>query len=427
MHKTKSSKKTKITKLTTSKEAESSCEKGTCSHSHNKGVGLSLFLIITAGLAAGAIGALLSAPYLASYSATSASLVNSYDWSRANSGVVIRDAKKVVVNQDVKINESAATVSASFVKFFPNLNSPIKNNPVASLERNDFYQLDQALATGVLLSDNGWVLALWPASDLNNLDLKKINASFDALGPDGKIYNIDTFLPVDNFIAEKIEKYQPVFIHLAAAANLPVRKLSETGDLTIGQTLFLSSGRSEAPLAFLAGRKKSALPRSSEDLSDRLILQTNGSFDSEGAFVFNLSGDLVAWKIGDADAVPVYLLKSRISSLFKNKVLVAPYLGVEYYDLSEVKIPGFNQSQGALLYGGKAGMIVKGSPAGQAGLREGDVITAVNGEKITAGYGLNLILQNYLPGDTILLSYVREKESLETSVKLGQQGSLVKK
>jgi putative serine protease PepD len=48
--------------------------------------------------------------------------------------------------------------------------------------------------------------------------------------------------------------------------------------------------------------------------------------------------------------------------------------------------------------------VVAGSPAAKAGLTQGDVITAINGQKITSSDGFVAAVANYKPGQTITLT-----------------------
>jgi S1-C subfamily serine protease len=63
--------------------------------------------------------------------------------------------------------------------------------------------------------------------------------------------------------------------------------------------------------------------------------------------------------------------------------------------------------------------VIAGSPAAQAGLREGDLVTAVGGERIDASRTLDDLLTQYQPGDEATLSVLRDGEELELVLKLG--------
>ncbi|MEJ7752426.1 MAG: PDZ domain-containing protein, partial [Candidatus Limnocylindrales bacterium] len=63
--------------------------------------------------------------------------------------------------------------------------------------------------------------------------------------------------------------------------------------------------------------------------------------------------------------------------------------------------------------------VIADSPADEAGLREGDIITAIDGERIDTAQGLDQILTQYAPGDELSLDVLREGETLELEIELG--------
>ena len=52
-----------------------------------------------------------------------------------------------------------------------------------------------------------------------------------------------------------------------------------------------------------------------------------------------------------------------------------------------------------------------GSAAAEAGLKKGDVITAINGKKVQKMAELQENISLHKPGDKVLISYLREKKS----------------
>ncbi|HVC82891.1 MAG TPA: trypsin-like peptidase domain-containing protein [Chloroflexota bacterium] len=91
----------------------------------------------------------------------------------------------------------------------------------------------------------------------------------------------------------------------------------------------------------------------------------------------------------------------------------SPYLGVDYQPVS---------AQVAGLYGLPIGAIVltvvPNSPAGKAGLRKQDVITAINGQPIDATHDLKTVLDSFHVNDTIRLSVFRGGHTLSISATL---------
>ena len=63
--------------------------------------------------------------------------------------------------------------------------------------------------------------------------------------------------------------------------------------------------------------------------------------------------------------------------------------------------------------------VVPGSPADKAGLKDGDIITSVDGQKITALAPLDDILTEYVPGTTVALDVLRDGKSITLTLTLG--------
>ena len=58
---------------------------------------------------------------------------------------------------------------------------------------------------------------------------------------------------------------------------------------------------------------------------------------------------------------------------------------------------------------------LSGSPAANAGLAEGDVITAVGGQSVSADSDISQILVKYHPGDSISITWVDASGASQTS------------
>jgi S1-C subfamily serine protease len=60
------------------------------------------------------------------------------------------------------------------------------------------------------------------------------------------------------------------------------------------------------------------------------------------------------------------------------------------------------------------------SPAAKAGLEEGDVILAVNGEKLSVAMELTQVIRKYKPGDVVTIAYRRDGKESKVEVTLGK-------
>jgi len=138
---------------------------------------INTFTVILCALIFGAIAGGLTSVVTSSYLGENLkSLINSKEVDIANSvydraNLVIRDAKKVVVNQDVKIEETASSLQPALVSAFKNTNK-------------NYYVLEQADSFGLILSNDGWVL-LNGLKETNSQDIVK---NYSVVSYDKKIY-----------------------------------------------------------------------------------------------------------------------------------------------------------------------------------------------------------------------------------------------
>ena len=58
------------------------------------------------------------------------------------------------------------------------------------------------------------------------------------------------------------------------------------------------------------------------------------------------------------------------------------------------------------------------SPAAKAGLRDADILLAINGEELTSAKGLGELLADYQAGDTVEVKYTRKGNERTANVKL---------
>lgn len=63
--------------------------------------------------------------------------------------------------------------------------------------------------------------------------------------------------------------------------------------------------------------------------------------------------------------------------------------------------------------------VTSGGPADKAGIKKGDVITAVNGDEISSADGMILAVRSHNIGDTITVTVVRDGETQDIAVTLG--------
>jgi serine protease Do len=105
-------------------------------------------------------------------------------------------------------------------------------------------------------------------------------------------------------------------------------------------------------------------------------------------------------------------------SLVKNGKVVRGYLGVNLQTITPALKDSFNlkSNKGALV-----GEVVADSPAAKAGLKEGDVITALNGQAVDDSKQVQLQVIALPPGSKVALDVLRDGKSKQLTVTTGER------
>jgi putative serine protease PepD len=135
-----------------------------------------------------------------------------------------------------------------------------------------------------------------------------------------------------------------------------------------------------------------------------------------GATVPSSSGESSGGSIGLGFAIPVDLAKT-----ISDEIIATGSVTHAYFGLGTVPIPPTAAAQGGVPQGLFVQTVVPGGPAAQAGLREGDVITKINGQPATSTVQLQELTLTKKPGDTVELEYWRSGQTATATVTLGTQ------
>ncbi|ACJ35187.1 S1C family serine protease [Anoxybacillus flavithermus] len=166
------------------------------------------------------------------------------------------------------------------------------------------------------------------------------------------------------------------------------------------------------------------------------VLQTDAAINpgNSGGALVNIEGQVIginSMKIaqeaveGIGLSIPINYAKPIIADLEKFGQVRRPYMGVELRSLSD--IPAYHWQQTLHLPTNvKEGVailqVVPGSPAAQAGLREFDVIVALDDEKIADVIELRKHLYNRKQiGDTMKVTFYRDGKKQTVTLKLAKQ------
>jgi S1-C subfamily serine protease len=117
-------------------------------------------------------------------------------------------------------------------------------------------------------------------------------------------------------------------------------------------------------------------------------------------------------------AVPSDTAVSVADQLIEKGKVTTPYLGVLTTDLSPEDAGRFDLPVGS---GALVEQVVRGTPAREAGVRKGDIITALGDARIASYGDLLGALRDHEPGDRVTLTIFRNGEDKKLEVTLGER------
>jgi serine protease Do len=164
------------------------------------------------------------------------------------------------------------------------------------------------------------------------------------------------------------------------------------------------------------------------------FIQTDAAINpgNSGGPLFNMAGEVIGISTaiyspsganaGIGFATPSDLARPVIENLRRDGRVERGWLGVSVQDV----VP--EEARSAGLSGARRGVLVAGvernSPAGRAGLRQGDLVIAMNGEPISTSRALVRNVAALPPGQTMRLTVLREGREREVPVQVGRRPAM---
>lgn len=242
-------------------------------------------------------------------------------------------------------------------------------------------------------------------------------------------------IPVDevDFVLRSVNKYGKIvrpFMGVVYRMNSP--EIAKQFDLTVDYGAILQDGVQTGDRAVITDGPADKAGLQSGDV----ILEINGERltqerDLKDTLTKFLPEDTVNLKVlrGQETLDLSLTLGKRedttvTASTATSKDTEAAYLGVYSTSITpelqqQLSLP---VSEGALLYNDFANRIpavMQDSPAAKAGLRSGDILVTLAGEKITEGRTITSILAEKKPGDTVEVTLLRDGREERLTVTLG--------
>jgi Do/DeqQ family serine protease len=214
------------------------------------------------------------------------------------------------------------------------------------------------------------------------------------------------------------------------AQNLPYLNLGNSDQVRVGDIVLaignpLGIGQTvTAGIISAKGRRTGLSDGSFED-----FLQTDAPINrgNSGGALINLNGELIGinsqilsttgGSIGIGFSIPSNMAKPVMEQILKDGKVHRGQLGVIIQNITEdlAKTLELKDTRGVIV-----SEVRRGSAAEKAGVKRGDVITAVNGEKIEDSNVLRNKVAATLPGNDVSLTILRDGQEQELQAKLDE-------
>ncbi len=292
-------------------------------------------------------------------------------------------------------------------------------------EATDPFSLPETgVGSGVIYDAAGWVLTNRHVVEDATQVTVQLN---DRSALTGTVYGVDT---LTDLAIVKLD-----------AADLPFAPIGDSSQVRPGQTAIVIG----SPLGTFTNSVTSGIisalgreitvtdPVTNERRRLRNLIQTDAAINQgnsggplldESGNVIGISTALSQGAQGIFFAIPINIAKPIMSQAIAGEPLTRPWIGIVYLavDRNVAEANELPIDYGAWIApetGSGDPPIVPDSPAADAGLLPGDIVTAIDAHRIDAAQGLDDVLSLYGPGDELTLAVLRDGVMIDVPVTLG--------
>lgn len=293
-----------------------------------------------------------------------------------------------------------------------------------------FQTTSEGAGTGIIVSADGYILT--------NRHVVQDARTLEIINSEGERYSDVTLVGSDplNDIA---------ILKIKGAKDLPAAELGDSGTVRVGQRVIaignsLGQYQNTVTSGIISGLGRPVtaatdeLGMNVESLTD--LLQTDAAINpgNSGGPLINMAGQVIGINtaiVSDAQsvgfAIPINAARGIIRGVLADGTIQKAYLGVQFVAITPDIRAELNLSErnGALVKSGTSGQsaVISGGPADKAGIREGDIITKVDDRVVGEQGGLGSLIAEFLPGEKVTLTIIRDGKTQEVSVTLGSYES----
>jgi S1-C subfamily serine protease len=320
--------------------------------------------------------------------------------------------------QPVAIDESSATIAVA-AKVSP----AVVKIKVTGSSGGDLGVIPlTGVGSGVIYDSNGWILT--------NHHVVEGGEKFDVELKDGRVLS-GTVYGIDTLTDLAIVKVD--------ATGLPTAAIGESDALKVGQLVVaigspLGTYSNSVTSGIVSAKGRSIVTDDNSRLNN--LIQTDAAINpgNSGGPLLDAGGNIVGINTAIATnsngigfAIPIDIARPIMEQAVAGQPLSRPFLGIHFRPITrtladQLKLPvqtgafvgGIDEQTGDPVPG-----VETGKPADLGGVKDGDIVTSINGKVIDEEHPLDATLAQFSPGETVSLDVLRDGQHVILQVTLG--------
>lgn len=275
--------------------------------------------------------------------------------------------------------------------------------------------IERDIGTGFIISEDGLIVT-------NKHVVSDMLAKYKVIiGKDETVDVINIYRdPINDLAIIKVNKTQ-----------LKPVEMGDSDKLKVGQTVIaigtaLGEFRSTVTKGVISGLGRGITAGGFGVVTEKLedVIQVDAAINSgnSGGPLFDSSGKVIGVNVAVSQngqnigfALPINLVKQSVDNFKVTGEFDRPYLGISYQMISKEAALLNNVPAGAYIQA-----ILENSPAQKSGLKVGDIITEIDGNKLIEMKDVSVvsIVNQKKIGESLKIKYYREKKEAELSIVL---------
>lgn len=283
----------------------------------------------------------------------------------------------------------------------------------------------EAGASGVIISEDGYIIT-------NNHVIASDSDSYFYQLSEAKSIKVYLYGDAeDNYYEAEVvgrDADTDIAVLKIDADNLPAIEIGDSTNLRPGE-FAMSVGN---PLGYKWSVSVGVISGMNREIKDGdkefTTIQTDAAVNSgiSGGALVNSKGELIGITFskpatsgvdGIGFAIPITSAMDVVDELIEDGYVKKPYIGIEGRNVTEELAEKYDSQVGIYVEN-----VLEGTPAEEAGLQVGDIITKIDDEKVDTIQELNSYkAKNYKVGDTVTLTIYRDNKEKKIKLTLGEQ------